>query len=860
MSKLLLIDGSNVLHRAFHALPLLHNEAGRYTNGAYGFLTMLQKIMEREQPTHIAVCFDKGKSTFRHRQFLGYKAKRQETPAELSQQFPLIQEILTLRGILTLEMEEYEADDIIGTLAKLGQENGSEVLVLSGDKDLLQLIDRHVTVLAIKKGISDVDAYDRAAFVERYGIEPPRMVDLKALMGDSSDNIPGVPGVGEKTALKLLLQYGSLDQVYASLDGMPPTKMREKLAANKDLAYLSYELATIVRDIPLLLQMEDLVPKPSQTAALANLYRELGFKSLLKNLPAAESPGLSLFPETKTEAAYAFQIPIDRDAFLAACLEQPRIAVYHKDAYYYIGDSAGHVVSVPEADALVLTPLFCAATVEKISYQIKEYYHLGKKTGVEIAGKWQDMELVAYLLEAIGSNYGPEELLRHYLAMDSSQWPQEDVDYAVTAAFFPLFAAMSAKLEEIKALALYNEIELPLARILANMEWAGVRVDREKLREMSKELDFKITALQEQVYFMAGEVFNLNSPKQLQEILFGKMGLRPLKKTKTGYSTDNEVLESLANFSPIVEKILSYRQLSKLKSTYTDALDKLIQPETGHIHSKFNQTVTATGRLSSTEPNLQNIPIRQAEGREIRKAFTASLPAYRLLAADYSQIELRILAHYSQDPVLMEAFRNNEDIHTRTAAEIFHIKPEAVDSEMRRKAKAVNFGIIYGISDYGLGRDLGISRTDAKYYIDNYFLRYPSVGEFLHTLIQMAREEGYVETLLGRRRYLPDIKSKNFNLRSFAERTAMNTPLQGSAADIIKAAMVTADKKIKEAGLKSRLVLQVHDELIFDCPQEELETMIPLVRTSMEETVSLRVPLIVDMKAGYDWYDMEKLE
>ncbi len=856
MYKILLIDGSNVLHRAFHALPLLHNEAGRYTNGAYGFLTMLQKICEREKPTHVAVCFDKGKATFRHQEYAEYKAKRHETPPELSEQFPLIQELLALKGIATLEMEKYEADDILGTLAAMGRDNGDEVLVLSGDKDLFQLIDEHITVLAIKKGMTDVELYDPAAFRERYGIDPDKMVDLKALMGDSSDNIPGVPSIGEKTALKLLQQYGDLDGVYAALSEMPPSKMRERLAENRDLAYLSQHLATIVQDIPLDLSLDDLMPRPQQAGALARLYRELGFKSLLGTVK--EEPEASLFPQSLPTAAYAHQMMADKAAFLDACLHKERIAVYDTGESFILADEDGHTAAFSRKEELA--SLFAAQTIEKISYKIKNLYFWGKKNIMPLAGQWQDMELMAYLLEALNHTYELDDLFQRYLGFDSGQWAAEEKPYATAAAFFPLFRALRNKLESAKALTLYDEIELPLAEILVKMEWEGIRVDREKLREMSKDLDAKITALQEQIYFMAGETFNLNSPKQLQEILFVKMGLKTMKKTKTGFSTDNEVLESLAGLSPIVEKILSYRQLAKLKSTYTDALEKLIDPETGHIHSKFNQTVTATGRLSSTEPNLQNIPIRQTEGREIRKAFTASQPEHRLLAADYSQIELRILAHYANDPMLVASFRNNEDIHTRTAAEIFHVEPDAVDSEMRRKAKAVNFGIIYGISDYGLGRDLGISRADAKRYIDNYFLRYPNVETFLDGLIQQARTDGYVETLFGRRRYLPDINSRNFNLRSFAERTAMNTPLQGSAADIIKAAMVSADQELEKAGLHSKLILQVHDELIFDCPKEEIENMLPLVRNAMENTISLRVPLIVDIKVGYDWYDMEKMK
>ncbi|MEE0775852.1 MAG: DNA polymerase I [Bacillota bacterium] len=871
MNKILLIDGSNILHRAYHALPPLKTTEGRYTNAAYGFMMMLKHIMQRESPTHIAICFDKGKNTFRHRKFSAYKAQRKPTDPELVEQFPLIREILTLNGFLCLELDEFEADDIIGTLARRGQEHGDEVIIFSGDKDLLQMIDDHITVFSGKRTLTDLSVTDTRAFREKYGLEPKRLIDLKALMGDASDNIPGVAGVGEKTALKLLHQFGSLEGVYDHIDELPKNKMREKLERDKDNAFLSKYLATIIDDVPLEVTLDDMCPKEKDWHALRDLYRSLEFRGLLKEveaeMPIPESTDMigSLFDEEPQVTEVDYQIVDHSASFLRRAWESMEpLAMLMENGHCYFATSQNQVavldLSVTEDEALLLE-VFQNFQGEIVSHDLKSIYHYCMDKGLFPGYHWDDLEIMAYLLEANVSSYEMNFLMNHYLGIDSYTIAEKDRPFARVISMLSLKEKLMASLEEQGTLSLYQNVERPLIAVLADMEFIGIRVDRGNLKEMSTELEQRVSAIREKIYESAGCKFNLNSPKQMGEILFERLHLPKTKKTKTksGYSTSNEVLEPLREEYPIVNEILSYRQLFKLKSTYTDALEKLINPQTGHIHTKFRQSVTTTGRLSSTDPNLQNIPVRLDEGRLIRKAFTASSPDHILLAADYSQIELRLLAHYADDSVLIDAFCRGEDIHARTASEIFGVPLTEVDRDMRRKAKAVNFGIIYGISEYGLGRDLGIMRYEAKEYMDQYFHRYPNVEKFQRDMVEQAKKDGYITTLYGRRRYIPEINSRNFHQRAFAERTAMNTPLQGSAADIIKEVMVILHHRLREEGFQSRIILQVHDELILNCPKEELYQVVPLVREVMEHTKELKVPLTVDVKSGYNWYNMDAI-
>lgn len=870
MRKILLIDGNNILHRAYHGLPLLKTANGAYTNAVYGFLMMLQKVLEQETPTHVAICFDKGKNTFRHQKFSDYKAQRKPTDPELVEQFPLIREVLTLHGYTILEMEAFEADDIIGTLAKEGQSQGDDVIIFSGDKDLLQMLDSHIRVISGKKSLTDLAVITVDDFRQKYELEPKKLIDLKGLMGDPSDNIPGVAGVGEKTALKLLHQYGSMEELYAHIEELPKNKMREKLEADKDNAFLSKELATIVDHVNLDISLDDLQPREKQWESLKHMYKELEFRSLLRSLesitpkkPREESMD-SLFGEEEDTPIHVDYSEIsDHQVFFEALKKEESAALLWQNDFCVFAlknrETARFSLDL-SADREFLKQIFSFSDIKLITMDFKGLLHRMRELDISVANGFEDLEIMAYLLDSTTSNYTAESLIDKYLAKDLFGLNDGEKYYASTGFLFSLCETMQKQMDIESLSSLYFDMEKPLVTVLADMEATGVRVNSDTLKEMSAELEQRLQEITANIYKYAGTEFNINSPKQMSEVLFVQMELPHGKKTKTGFSTNNEVLESLEPYHPIIGEILLYRQLAKLKSTYTDALGKLISPKDGCIHTIFRQTVTTTGRLSSTDPNLQNIPVRLEEGRRIRKAFSARDDEHILFAADYSQIELRILAHYAGDKTLIDAFLHHADIHAKTAAEIFDVPLEEVDKSMRRKAKAVNFGIVYGISDYGLGRDLGISRKEAKAYIDKYFHRYPGVEAYLKNAVALAKKQGYVTTLMGRRRYLPDINHRNANLRSFAERTAMNTPIQGTAADVIKCAMVKLFAALSAKNLQSKILLQVHDELILDCPKEELEEVAVLVKDVMEQAVELAVPLIVDMKAGSDWYSLKSYE
>ncbi|OJF17277.1 MAG: DNA polymerase I [Bacillaceae bacterium G1] len=885
LKKLILLDGNSLANRAFYALPLLSTEQGVYTNAVYGFTTMLLKLLEEERPTHMLVAFDAGKRTFRHDTYGEYKGGRQKTPPELSEQFPLLKELLAALSIPQFEMELYEADDIIGTLADQAVAEGYDVLVVTGDKDLLQLVSPDVKVMLTRRGITDVEVYDEAAVERKYGLKPAQIVDLKGLMGDASDNIPGIPGVGEKTALKLLHQYGTVENIVAHADELPGAKLRERVKEHGEMAMLSKRLATIYREVPLPYDVSALALPPMDPERAVPVFRKLAFHSLLDRLPAAmekpegERPADAQAAETEPlsyrlldQAAAEALVDVWRKSRPAIWLElepapwQPEILGL---GVSWDDETAFIPVSVLRGSEKLLAWL-ADADAKKIVYDGKQAKVALVRHGMDLAGIDFDYLLASYLLNPSSNQHQLSDVARMFgetLEEDEAvfgrgakrQRPAEDVwqRHAVKKCAFMVrrVADVTDRLKEDGLYSLYQDLEMPLSMVLAALEIRGFKVDGEKLKEMGAQFQARLERLTEEIYALAGTEFNINSPKQLGEILFDKLGLPVIKKTKTGYSTSADVLEKLAPYHEIVEKILYYRQLGKLLSTYVDGLLKMIHPKTGKIHTSFNQAITATGRLSSTEPNLQNIPIRLEEGRRIRQAFVPSQPGWTILSADYSQIELRILAHLSQDERLVDAFRKGMDIHTKTAMDIFGVPQEAVTPEMRRQAKAVNFGIIYGISDYGLSQNLNIPRKEAAAFIERYFETFPGVKKYMDQAVQTAREKGYVTTILNRRRYLPEINSRNYNLRSFAERTAMNTPIQGSAADIIKLAMIRLEEEMRRRGMASQMLLQVHDELICEVHPDEREEMYALVREVMEQAVPLKVPLKVDVSDGPTWYD-----
>jgi DNA polymerase-1 len=865
--KFVIIDGNSLANRAFYAIPLLSNSKGIITNAAYGFTNMLMKIFADEKPDYLAVAFDKGRVVFRHEEFVQYKAHRKGMPDELRPQMDLIKDILQAMNVAIYEQEGYEADDLIGTMVKWAEEHNWENLIVTGDRDALQLVSEKTRVLLTRKGISELEVFDLQAIKDKYSLTPEQIIDLKGLMGDASDNIPGVPGVGEKTALKLLAQYGSIENIFNNLDDFQGKKLGEKLKENKDQALISKKLATIYCCVDMKLTSEDLKVQKPNYEELIKIYEELEFKNLLKNI-LSEEKAPSKVLETEGEV-------ISNPQKLKKVLSNNKIKeltflLHHDSTDAYRGkvlkiglfiNGKGYLVNC-ENDfkdyALVLKPYLENEDIVKKTYDAKMAYIFFLREKVKIKGLKWDVLLGSYLLNPSQNDLTLATLLYEYLqkVLDENEPART---FGSLRGVYQLTGLIEDRLVADNLLELYLNVELPLAKVLAFMELQGVKLDREQLLIMGKDLELRIDELTNKIYGLAGEEFNINSPKQLGVILFEKLGLPTIKKTKTGYSTNAEVLETLAEEHEIVKEILNYRQLVKLKTTYVDGLLNIINPKTKKVHTSFNQTITATGRLSSTEPNLQNIPIRLEEGRKIRKVFVPSKDGYILLTADYSQIELRILAHIAQDKVLIEAFKEGQDIHARTASEVFGVPMDKVTKNMRRHAKAVNFGIVYGLSDFGLARDLGITRKEAKIYIDNYFKRYSGVKRWIEKIIAEAREQGFVTTLLGRRRYLNDILSKNYNLRSFAERTAMNTPIQGSAADIIKIAMVRIHEKIDKNKFAARMILQVHDELVFEVPPQEISRLIPLVRETMETAYSLDVPLKVDMQVGFNWYDLETI-
>lgn len=871
--KLVLIDGNSIAYRAFFALPLLNNDKGVYTNAVYGFTTMLLKVLEEEKPSHILVAFDAGKTTFRHKTYKEYKGGRQKTPPELSEQFAFIHELLDAFNISRYQLDQYEADDIIGTLAHSAADNGINVKVISGDKDLLQLVSDKVSVALTRKGISEVDTYDPKALDEKYGLTAKQIIDLKALMGDPSDNIPGVPGVGEKTALKLLKEFATVEKVLDSIDEVSGKKLKEKLTDNRDQALMSKELVTINQSAPLTITFEETEYDGYDAEKVVRLFKDLSFNSLLGRFE-----GETDIEEEEIEDIDFNTITEVTEEMLnypsAVIVEVTDENYHHADiqGIAIVNESGNYFISVEKA-------LSSQAFLDWLKDDSKEKFVFdAKKT--KVALKWKDIDingisfdlfLASYLINPAENHHDIPAVAKRKgvlnVQLDEAIYgkgakftiPKESVlaEHLVRKgiALYKLKEIYITELQENNQYDLFVDLEMPLSLVLAEMEYTGVNVDVDRLKKMGNELLTQLHLLESEIHELAGEKFNINSPKQLGIILFEKLGLPVVKKTKTGYSTSADILEKLEDKHEIISKILHYRQLGKLNSTYIEGLLKVVLDPTGKIHTRFNQALTQTGRLSSTEPNLQNIPIRLEEGRKIRQAFIPSEKDWFIFAADYSQIELRVLAHIAEDEGLTEAFNKDMDIHTKTAMDVFGVEDTEVTSNMRRQAKAVNFGIVYGISDYGLSQSLDITRKEAGKFIDRYLETFPGVKTYMEEIVQVAKQNGYVSTLMERRRYLPEITSRNFNQRSFAERTAMNTPIQGSAADIIKIAMINMAKRIKEENLKTRLLLQVHDELIFEAPKEEIEILKKLVPDVMENAMKLNVPLKVDFAYGTTWYD-----
>ena len=871
--KIVLIDGHSILNRAFYGLPDLTNSEGLHTNAVYGFLNIMTRILEEEKPQYLTVAFDLHAPTFRHQKYQAYKGTRKAMPEELREQVPLMKEVLQSMGVPTVSMEGYEADDLLGTIARRSEEKGMDVTIVSGDRDLLQLATDKILIRVPKTrgGKTVIEDYHTAEVLETYQVTPPQIIELKALMGDTADNIPGIPGVGEKTATKLIVEYGSIENAHEHLEEIKPNKARESLREHYDLAVLSKDLATIRVDSPVEFSWEDAKLENLYTPEAYEMFKRLDFKNLLTRFE-------------KVEASAAPQVEILENLGEVQNLWEKAGACERAGVSLVEGkqEVLGVGLAFEEQKAWYI-PVSGFVTEEYLLGMVKNFFQkellvgtpdiksLRKKVDITCRKGIFDLTIAAYLLNPLKSEYSYDDVAKEYLGeqfpsreeifgsgkhIDLSMEEQKKVAQYGAYQAYVSFAAqkpMTKALEEMGMRELFEEIEMPLAFTLDDMEKEGILVRAQELKDYGEKLQIRIQELEEKIYEQAGESFNINSPKQLGVILFEKMGMPGGKKTKTGYSTAAEVLDKLAPEYPFVADILEYRQLTKLKSTYADGLAGYIQ-EDGRIHSSFNQTITATGRISSTEPNLQNIPVRMELGRMIRKVFVPR-DGFVFLDADYSQIELRVLAHLSGDEMLIQAYREAQDIHRITASQVFHIPFEKVTPLQRRNAKAVNFGIVYGISSFGLSQDLSITRKEATEYIEKYFATYPKIKSYLDGEVEKAKKDGYVTTMFGRRRPVPELKSSNFMQRSFGERVAMNSPIQGTAADIIKIAMIRVNEALRKKNLRSRLILQVHDELLIETAREELEEVSRILEEEMLGAARLAVPLEVDMHTGENWYE-----
>src|SRR6056297_590522 len=864
---LFLLDGHSLTHRAFYALPLLTNDDGEYTNAVFGFILMLFSLNDEWNPDRMIITFDKKAPTFRHEEYADYKGNRKKMPEELVPQIPLLQQTIEKLKIPMMAKKGYEADDLLGTLSKEAEKDGYKVYIVTGDRDALQLVSENVNVLYTRKGISDLVKFDLDKVMEKYELPPEKLIDRKGLMGDSSDNIPGVPGIGKKTALKLLKEFGSMEEILANIDQVSGKKRKENLHKYAEQARMSYRLGKIKRDVPVEIDFEQCRLDLYDDQEAAEQFEKLGFTSLLDRFDFKEEANFEdlEIEELKESDLKDFKEKIIKAGKIAVALklEKGNKAISGKieEFIFSIENEDKIYLYYPEDKInLEIKEILESERIEKIMLNAKEVSLSLLNHQIEILNISFEPLLAYYLLQPSSSLPEVEEVFSHKLTISFEQLEAEKKEAVKISKLFELKEKLLPELEKNNLLKLYQEIELPLIKVLARMEYNGVKVDKKWLNSLSERLGKRLDIIVDKAHELAGEEFNLNSPKQLGEILFEKLGLPVIKRTKTGYSTNASVLEKLEGKHEIIPLISEYRELAKLKSTYIDSLPPLINKETGKIHTSFNQMVTATGRLSSTDPNLQNIPIRTEEGREIRKAFIPSSEEMILLAVDYSQIELRVFAHLSGDEKLKEAFNSGADIHTETAAEVFEVEPDEVSPNLRRHAKVINFGIAYGMSSYGLSQDLDIAVEEAQAYIDKYFERFSGVKEYMDQTIEKVKKCGYAETMFGRRRYIPEINSSNYHRRSFAERTAVNTPIQGTAADIMKKSMLDVYDALKEAELELNILLQVHDELVFEVNKNQLDQAAKLIKEKMENTTKLDVPLLVDLQIGENWRDKEDYE
>jgi len=877
--KFILIDGQGLIYRSFYALPQLTNSNGKIVNAIYGFTMMLTKLLEQEKPDYIMIALDMPAPTFRHLKYKGYKAHRKKMPKELVEQIPLIKQVIRNYNISICEKEGYEADDIIGTVARDAESKHLETIIITGDRDAYQLISSNTRVMMTIKGITETKLLNVEDIEDKYGVAPEKIIDILALKGDTSDNIPGAPGIGEKTAISLIKEFGSVNSILADPDQISKKSLRDKIKNNKELITMSKELATINRDVPLKYDFDLFKIKPPDYDELWNIFNELEFGNLLKKINPLRS-------KEKNNIEYRIIDSKNKLNELINILRKKKIFSYYllkssekimvsnilglaisleNDENYYISlypinliETNGCLSSEIVFDELA--PFFENKNMVKIGYNTKNDYILFKKHKIKMKGNNHDIMISSYLLNPSRSKYALKDISWEYLKCsneDDEESQFKEIENACENArnIYKLKKILEEKLTEKKMLSLFEEIEMPLVKILGDMEIRGFKLDTQVLGQMAEKLNMRLKELKQVIYHLADTEFNINSPKQLSVILFEKLKLPVIKKTKTGYSTNADVLNALAPKHEIIANVLEYRELEKLKNTYVDKLPLLVDRKTNRIHTSFNQTITATGRLSSSEPNLQNIPIRTEIGREIRKAFIAE-KEFILLSADYSQIELRILAHLSGDKRLIKSFEKNEDIHSNTASAVFGIEQNLVSNKMRRMAKIINFGIIYGMSGYGLARNLGIDRIEAEKFIMQYFAMYHGVKEYIESKKEEARKNGYVLTLLNRRRCVPEINSKNKNIREFNERIAVNAPIQGTAADLIKVAMISIEQEFKKKQFKSRMLLQIHDELIFEIDKKELTETQPIIKDFMENSLKLSIPLKVNLKTGNNWAEL----
>ena len=879
--RLIIIDGNSIINRAFYALPDMTNSEGLHTNAVYGFTRMLFKIIDDYKPTHISVAFDKKAPTFRHKEYADYKAGRKKMPDELGQQLQPLKELLDTFNIHRMEMAGYEADDLIGTVAKMGEDNDFEVYIVTGDKDAIQLASNKTTTLITKKGVGEVEEYNYDSVVERYEMTPTQFIDLKGLMGDKSDNIPGVPGIGEKTGIKLIKEFSSIENIIENIDQLKGS-VKKKIEENKEQAIFSKKLATIIRDVPIEISLDELSYGDYDKKAVIEEFKKFGFTTLIKQVLAMDDVEGESTVEEKSELKIShldnvleFKKEVEKtNKLFIKTVSKVGNILEQNLMYVFLSADGENIYYINDEELELIKDIIFNEEIKKIGYNLKDDYLAFKPYNIEINNMFFDIAIGEYLIDSKSStSYECSDIAMKYLTKKIKSQEEllgkgakakkfSDLSLEELSTYFGeilntvynVYPMMEKTFKDMDMEYLFYDVEMPLVEVLGSMEYCGMAVDKNQLNELGNKFKEIISNLEEEIFSLAGEKFNINSPKQLGVILFERLELPVIKKTKTGYSTSADVLEKLRDKHEIIDKITEYRQIVKLNSTYVEGLLGIINPISGRIHSSFNQTITTTGRISSTEPNLQNIPVKTEMGREIRKVFIADEHS-KLVDADYSQVELRVLAHMSGDEHMIEAFQNDIDIHSKTASQIFGVDVNDVSSKQRSEAKAINFGIVYGKTDFGLSQDLNIPVPQAKAYIESYFANYDKIKVFMDDAIKNATDNGYALTIFNRRRYIPEINSSNFMVRNQGKRFAMNAPIQGSAADIIKIAMVNVFTRLKDENLKSRLILQVHDELIVEAVEEELDQVCNIVKEEMESAVNLQVHLDVDLNVGDSWFE-----